>query len=55
LDFKIFKEFELAFLLKFKKLPNTNPYNVYKQLFIKWAKGFTMVQPWVYPIPQARS
>jgi len=47
---EIFKDLKLAFLKKFKELPNTNPYNVYKQLFKKWAWDFTMVQPWVYPI-----
>jgi hypothetical protein len=39
---EIFKDLELKFLKKIKELPNTNPYNVYKQLFKKWA----WVLPW---------
>jgi hypothetical protein len=27
---EVFKDLELAFLKKFKELPNINPYNVYK-------------------------
>jgi hypothetical protein len=39
---KIFKELELTFLKKIKELSNTNPHNVYKQLF----KNGPWVLPW---------